>query len=202
MAIDQVHDLQKVYRKILHSMSRPGTVSTIKESAERNDYQLPCYDATLLSVLTLFDAEVTFHVIPENRDDVIEKISEYTLASYTPIHEADFVIVLREAEESEIIRAMSHSKRGSLIDPHASATWIMESVVGIGIEMQPGELILTGPGIKNQTQLQTAITSSIWQARNACVKEYPLGIDLILADEKAQIVCVPRTTKVEMAGVK
>lgn len=194
MAIDHVHDLQNVYRKLLHSMSRPGTISSLQELAVKNDAYLPSYNATFLVVMALFDAEVTFHVLPESRHDFIEKVSEYTLAVHKPINEADFVIVLEGAAESEVSQAMAACKKGSLIDPQASATWIIES----SHHMKDMKLRLTGPGIKDEAVLHTTINETIWQARNQCVKEYPLGIDCILVDAKAQIVCVPRTTKVEV----
>lgn len=197
MAIDQVHDLQQVYRKLLHSMSRPGTISSIQKNAERVDYNLPCYEATLLSAMTLLDAEVTFHILSENRQDLIEKISEYTLARFAPIDKADFVIVLREDTEAAIQQALEQCKDGNLIDPQQSSTWIVES----SLLSNNGELTLTGPGIQHTAQLDTSFSTALWQARNERTKEYPIGIDLIFADEASQIVCIPRTSSVKLMGV-
>ncbi|ASN07045.1 phosphonate C-P lyase system protein PhnH [Virgibacillus necropolis] len=197
MAIDQVHDLQQVFRKLLHSMSRPGTISSIQEVAAHTDASLPCFDATLLSAMTLLDAEVTFHILSENRQDLIEKISEYTLARFAPISEADYIIVLDDDNESSIVRAIEQCKNGNLIDPQASATWIIES----SPLSNNGELMLTGAGIKHTSQLHVSFTPLMWQTRNERKREYPLGIDLIFTDVKSQIVCVPRTTSVELSGV-
>ncbi|UOQ94695.1 phosphonate C-P lyase system protein PhnH [Halobacillus shinanisalinarum] len=198
MAIDQVHDLQKVYRKLLESMSRPGKISSLQEDLVDGDYKLSCYDATLLSALTLLDGEVTFHIISENDQDLAVKISEYTLARCCPVHEADYVIVLRDASESEMIRAMENCKNGSLIDPQSSATWIIESAP----LSNNGSITCTGPGIKDLSQLDVSFSSSFWQARHERTKEYPLGVDVIFTDEYSQIVCIPRTTSVTNAGVK
>lgn len=198
MTIDQVHDMQQVYRKLLHSMSRPGTISSIQDIAGRVDYKLPCYQATLLCLLTLLDAEVTFHILSDEKQELVEKISEYTLAKYAPINEADFVIVLHDDTESAIIQTIEHCKIGNLIDPQNSATWIIESPPIANGE----ELALTGPGIKHHAQLQVGFTPLMWQARNERTKEYPLGIDLIFVDDQAQLACVPRTTSVEMLEVK
>ncbi|WP_087973832.1 phosphonate C-P lyase system protein PhnH [Oceanobacillus rekensis] len=197
MAIDQVHDLQAVYRELLHSMSRPGSISFIQETVERAGHNLPCYDATFICAMTLLDAEVTFHILSKNNQDLIEKISEYTLASYAPASEADFIIILREDTEAEIIDCMEQCKIGNLIDPQKSSTWIIESTP---LSNERGRL-LSGPGIKTTSTLKASFTEALWQTRNECTKEYPLGIDMIFTDEKAQLVCVPRTTKIEMTEV-
>lgn len=199
MAIDHVHDLQMVYRKILDSMSRPGQVTSLQALANVNDYNVPCYDATLLTIMTFLDAEVTFHVLLDNEQNVIQKISEYTLAIHTSLDKADFVIVLQGTPESVISHAMTQSKQGSLMDPHTSATWIIETAFD---KQEVSQLMLAGPGVKNQTKLYTALTTDIWQVRNACVSEYPLGIDLIFTDDNLQVVCVPRTTKIDLMEVE
>lgn len=197
MTIDQVHDLQQVYRKILHSMSRPGTISSLTDIAERLDLNLPCYDATILSAMTFLDAETTFHILSEDQQELIEKISEYTSAKYAPINVADFVIVLREDTETAIQSAIQNCKNGTLIDPQLSSTWIIESAP----LSNEGELTLTGPGIQNTSKVHTSFNQSMWQARNEKTKEYPLGIDLIFTDEHAQVVCIPRTTSISIKEV-
>ncbi|MCZ8534740.1 phosphonate C-P lyase system protein PhnH [Psychrobacillus psychrodurans] len=197
MTFDQVHDLQQVYRLILHSMSRPGTISSLTDIAERVDMNLPCYDATILSAMTFFDAETTFHILSEDQQELIEKISEYTSAKYAPINEADFVIVLREDTETAIQTAINKCKNGTLIDPQLSSTWIIEST----LLSNEGELTLRGPGIQHTAQLHTSFDHSMWHARNEKTKEYPLGIDLIFTDENAQVVCIPRTTSISVMGV-
>ncbi|MFD2924012.1 phosphonate C-P lyase system protein PhnH [Halobacillus naozhouensis] len=198
MAIDQVHDLQKVYRKLLDSMSRPGKVCSLQEALVDVDSKLSCYEATLLSLMTLLDGEVTFHILSENHQDLSTKISEYTLAKCAPVDEADYIIALRDSSEASIISAVKQCKNGDLIDPQASATWIIE---GEPLSNH-GELTLTGPGIKDSAQLDVGFSPSFWQARQERTKEYPLGIDLILTDEHFQIVCVPRTTSVANAEVE
>ncbi|KQL37411.1 phosphonate C-P lyase system protein PhnH [Psychrobacillus sp. FJAT-21963] len=192
MAIDQVHDLQQVYRKILHSMSRPGTISSLSEIAERVDFNLPCYNATILSAMTFLDAESTFHILSEEQKDLIEKISEYTSSRYAPINEADFVIVLRDDTDTVIQKAMQQCKNGTLIDPQLSSIWIIESTP----LSDEGQWMLTGPGIQHKCQVQTRFNQSMWKARNEKTKEYPLGIDLIFTDEHEQVVCIPRTTTI------
>ncbi|WP_085992318.1 phosphonate C-P lyase system protein PhnH [Oceanobacillus senegalensis] len=193
MQIDSVHDMQVVYRKLLHSMSRPGTISSLETNVERLNHRLPCNRATFLLALTLFDAEVTFHVLPENQSDVAKKISEYTFARHTSMTEADYVIVLQSAEEDEITSKMKHCKIGSLQDPQESATWLMERK-----QIEEGrKWNLRGPGIKEQVQLHVDVSEQLWRARKERTKEFPLGIDIIFTDDQAQVVCIPRTTLVK-----
>ncbi|MDI2587300.1 phosphonate C-P lyase system protein PhnH [Psychrobacillus sp. NEAU-3TGS] len=197
MAIDQVHDLQQVYRKILHSMSRPGTISSLADNAKKVDFDLSCFHATFLSAMTFLDAEVTFHILSSTQQRLIDKISAYTSSKYAPINEADFIIVLQEDTEESIQHAFLECKNGTLIDPQHSSIWIMES----SILSNSGELTLTGPGIQHEARLHTSLSPLLWQARNERTKEYPLGIDLIFTDENAQVVCIPRTTTVEITEV-
>ncbi|WKA58416.1 phosphonate C-P lyase system protein PhnH [Planococcus shenhongbingii] len=197
MAIDQIHDLQQVYRKILHSMSRPGTISVLEE-AKQLDYELPCKKSTMLCAMTVLDAEVTFHILPGNQQKLIEKISEYTSARYAPIEEADFVIILKNASKEDVLQAMRQCKIGSLIDPQLSSTWIIESE-GLAEE---GNLSLSGPGIESHASLHAGMLESFWKARSSRIKEYPMGIDLIFVDDDSGIVCIPRTTRVIMTEVE
>lgn len=163
MAIDQVHDLQLTYRNLLHSMSRPGTISSVEKAAAQADYKLPCYDTTLISAMALLDAEVTFYILSEARQDLIEKISEYTLARFAPAEEADYVIVLRDDTEAAIIETLQKCKNGSLADPQESATWIIES----SPMSNDGEMWLAGgPGMKDTLQLDVSFTTPMWEARN------------------------------------
>lgn len=189
MAIDQIHDLQQVYRKLLHSMSRPGTISSMGQESGNVDVDFECANALMLSAMTLLDAEVTFHVLSETRRDLIEKISEYTSARHAPLQQADFIIVLQEDEESKVLEAMAQCKIGSLIDPQQSSTWIIETPA----LSNTGTLLLTGPGIETEARLSTGQSTGFWQARNSRIKEYPMGIDIIFADGSSQIACLPRT---------
>lgn len=192
MAIDQIHDLQQVYRKLLHSMSRPGAISVLEKEAKRLDYELPCKKSTMLCAMTVLDAEVTFHILPENDQGLIERISEYTSAKYASIEEADFVIILESDTEEAVLQAMQQCKIGNLIDPQLSSTWIIES----NRLAEEGCLVLSGPGIESQARLHAGMPVTFWEARSSRIKEYPMGVDLIFVDDDSQMVCIPRTTRV------
>jgi len=197
--MENVHDTQRFFRKILHSMSHPGMIVSTDNDADELDFQASCYQATMGAALTLLDAEVTFHVIPGAEQDVIDRISAYTLAAYAPIEQADFVFVLQDASEQEIITAMEKCKNGTLIDPEGSATWIMESPFLVSEE---DGWMLKGPGIRTTALFDANISPSIAQTRNKRIREYPLGIDIIFVEETGNIASIPRTTSMELLEVK
>ncbi|SDH98377.1 alpha-D-ribose 1-methylphosphonate 5-triphosphate synthase subunit PhnH [Alteribacillus persepolensis] len=199
MMVDQIHDTQHVYRKLLHSMSRPGTISSVQKAASHVHKRQLCFDSTFLSALTLLDGEVTFHVLSDySQQAFAAAIAEYTLAKFASIEQADYIFVLDDASEASLLTAVNHCKNGYLINPQFSATLIIES----SPVTHDHQLLLTGPGIKNEATLQTGCSPSFWEARNVRTKEYPLGIDVIFTDETDQVVCIPRTTSVAYAEVE
>lgn len=199
MAIDQVHDLQQVYRTILDCMARPGTIRRLEQSTGLVEEQIPCNEAIVLCALTVLDAEVSFYIIADEDKEgkLAELISSYTMARESSIEQADFIIVLQDAVKDEVHKALSLCKMGDLINPQQSATWIVETA---NLSNNQG-VTMHGPGIKQFKQLQTGCWKEFWQTRNRKVKEYPLGIDLLFADDSNQISCVPRTTSVELTEV-
>lgn len=189
--IDTVHDTQETYRQLLDSMARPGKISELKEI---EGHFLPCQQGTFLTAMTLFDAEVSFHVVSDN--GLAQPLAEITFAIHTTAENADYIIVPEYATEEEILSVMESCRIGTLSDPQQSSTWIIEQK-RIGNE---AELFLTGPGIKEQVHFQTELSESFWDARNVKVKEFPLGIDLIFSDTNRRLASIPRTTKVYRTG--
>ncbi|WP_343456879.1 phosphonate C-P lyase system protein PhnH [Ornithinibacillus sp. JPR2-1] len=196
MMMNIVHDTQAVFRNLLHSMSRPGEISKLNETSI-NLSSRTCHQATMLTMLTLFDAEIGFHILTNDQQNELQKqIMDYTSAKIVPMEEADFVIVLQGTDDSTIVQAMEKCKIGNLIDPQYSATWILECE-----SIKTGRsLRLSGPGINQQTTIQVNLSNGILAKRNELVKEYPLGIDMIVTDASLQVVCIPRTTTIEPLG--
>lgn len=191
MAIDVVHDLQEVYRQVLHSMSRPGCIENIQDKVAKCSYHLSCYDSTMLMAMMLLDAEVTFHVVSEKGSELTNQLAELTLAKQKNVREADYIFITRDAPTEMIKDVLQLAKVGSLTNPQASATIIMETAH----LSNDSSLYLTGPGIKS-TYTLFVDGAEVWLDIRASVnKEYPLGIDIICVDEAANIACLPRTTK-------
>ncbi|ALX50019.1 phosphonate C-P lyase system protein PhnH [Lentibacillus amyloliquefaciens] len=193
MPVDYVHDLQNVYRQLLDSMARPGKINELLKEPERSNENLPCFDATLLTALTLLDGEVTFYIISGQQAELADKFSSYTLAKQTEIDEADFIFAMQDAPIQAILEGLDCCKCGSLENPQHSATWLIESNT---LTNDPS-VTLTGPGIQHYETLQTEVPQTIWAKRNAISQEFPLGIDMIFIDDKARTACVPRSTIVD-----
>ncbi|KGA99035.1 hypothetical protein AJ85_15055 [Alkalihalobacillus alcalophilus ATCC 27647 = CGMCC 1.3604] len=194
--IDEVHDLQRVFREILKGMSRPGTITNVLQDDSNSDQhqeQYPCALPMWLTLLTLLDSEVCYSVLADNVEEIKNKISAYTLAKFTDVKQADFIIVLKESDEVDVKQALQQCKIGTLVDPQQAATWIFEVEV---ISSEP-QLQLKGPGIKAVQNLQVKGVTNMWGERLERVKEYPLGIEMIFAAQNGDLVCIPRTTKVE-----
>lgn len=196
MNVDIVHDIQQAYRKVVDSMSRPGRLSNLSEEAKKVQTEMECFHATFVLTLMLLDTEVTFHVVSDYQESITTYLNQMTYAKVTTIDQADFIFVLQDAASDQIEYAINKAKIGNLIDPHESATIIVEvDQLTLG-----QEFIFKGPGIEheNQVMIEKNEKMGAWiDNRAEKNKEYPLGIELIFVDREHRIVCVPRTTQIQ-----
>lgn len=192
MKLDMVHDIQSVYRKVLNAMSRPGILENINEEAEKNDIDINFYSGSFLVMLMVLDREVSFNVVSEQGNDVSKLISEITYAQAKPVEEADYIFVLEDKCSESLDEIIEKSKIGDLVDPQKSATIIAE----VQCISKDGDIELEGPGIQDVNKIGICSNKKWINARKNKNEEYPLGIDLIFIDEKSNLVCIPRTTKI------
>jgi alpha-D-ribose 1-methylphosphonate 5-triphosphate synthase subunit PhnH len=184
-----VYPTQKVFRVLVEAMSHPGRV-----------YQLPAYQATdpwdtsLLAVTrTLLDHEATFAFIGENAA-LAEAVFATTKAPQVEVDDADYVIIEGNRSSGQIADA----KRGSSAYPDQGATLIYVLPESDGEPTSPcTDIILSGPGIKEpfSPQLKGLSVEELTEIHylNA---EYPLGIDSMFLGGNAQVMCIPRSTKI------
>lgn len=192
MKLNSVHDLQSVYRKLVDSTSRPGLISDLGPEAYKLADTVDFSESILLLALTLLDPEVSFKVYSKKSHLVSEKISQLTYAKKEDADAADYIFVLKDAEEGSLVDAIQKSKPGTLKDPHQSATIITE-VHSISDDEQ---LILTGPGIQESNTVAVGENDSWVEARRFKNTEYPMGIDLLFLDQQHQLLALPRTTQI------
>ncbi|CRK82205.1 phosphonate C-P lyase system protein PhnH [Neobacillus massiliamazoniensis] len=192
MQIDLVHDIQTAYRKVIDSMSRPGVISDLHEVTAKADFHIGCNPLIEVLALMLLDTEVTFNVVSVREEKITRLINQLTYAKAADTDKADFIFVLKDCDQKGLEAAIRSAKLGSLINPHESATFIIETEsVSTGTE-----LFLTGPGIEAEHALGIAAAETWLDIRNEKNKEYPLGIDIILTDANDSILCLPRTTQI------
>jgi alpha-D-ribose 1-methylphosphonate 5-triphosphate synthase subunit PhnH len=195
MRLDPVHDLQRVFRKILAATASPGGIVELAREAELLDLELPINKGVLLVALALLDAETSFFAASANSAyqagaaSPSEAISHLTYAKAAYPDEADFVFVLGREGAAEAIAA---AKAGTLVDPHLGATLIVE----VDSLDEGGGLELTGPGIESSARLGVLPSPDWTAAREAKNAEFPLGVDLILVDSKYRLTSLPRTTRI------
>lgn len=189
MSLDLVYDIQAVYRKVLNAMARPGKIENVSNQCNKIEYSFNCYKSTNIVLLTLLDAEVSFCFNNNINLDDVEMINQITYSKSKSADEADFIIITKDCDD--IYEIMNRAKIGELRNPHRSATVIIEVD-----EMNNNEgIVLVGPGIKSTQKLKIS-NYDLWkEIREKKNKEFPLGIDIILTDEKGNIACIPRTTK-------
>ncbi len=198
MKLDMVHDIQRVYRKVVDCMSKPGHINNICEEASRIDLDIDFYNSTVVLMLMLLDPEVSFKIFSINEDKITKLVNQLTYAKAETVENANFIFVLRDTEEANIGKAFERGYEGSLIDPHSSATIIIES----GSITKDKDLILSGPGIKDKNYVTIDLPHNWIEKRSLKNTEYPLGVDTIIVDGDSNLLCLPRTTEISKQVVK
>ena len=191
MRLDFVHDLQKVFRKILAAIAGPGSIVDLCAEADLFDLETGMNKGILLVALTLLDTETSFAVSASDPGPKGKAISQLCYSKVVDLELADFVFVL---EGGDAAAAIAGARPGSLIDPHLGATLIIE-VPSLGVGK---ELILSGPGIESSAGLDVGMGTQWLAARSAKNVECPLGVDLLLVDRNFHLAALPRTTRVGM----
>lgn len=183
LALDPIWmpDIQQTnFRSMLDAMARPGTCHRLGKT--------PSDGPAVLAVLaTLLDAEVSLadphKLLREDDWPMLQAVRVATeLADY---------LVCDGGRIPDIT-----PKIGTLSSPEQSATLILVvRALGRGDTL----LNLSGPGIEHTCSQRISGLNRQWlDIREDWICAFPLGVDLILADE-TQIVALPRTTRVELS---
>jgi len=207
LKLDPVHDLQKTFRTLLDCTARPGTVGHTAVELERLDIAVSLNKTLLLLGLTLLDAETSFCVVADALNGYTNLVSRLTYARPGPATEAAFIMLPLAAMDSDAHRsehdAILRARRGTLIDPHQGATFIVEieSILETA-DQSAATWLLSGPGIQQSATLclcsgDRARMRSLIAARNEACQEFPLGIEVILVDAAGRLVCLPRSTIIQ-----
>ncbi|MBB3330814.1 alpha-D-ribose 1-methylphosphonate 5-triphosphate synthase subunit PhnH [Halomonas campaniensis] len=179
MGVWQPPRQQRAFRGLLTAFSYPGRVVHLADDGE---------SATLLLLATLTDGASRL-ADPERRlaEDDIRRLGVRSSA----VESADFVLC-GAAHPPQMTPRL-----GSLENPEQGATLIIQvPALEEGIELH-----LTGPGIQAEQTLRVAgVDPAWWRLRDEWNVHFPLGVDLILASERA-VAVLPRTTRLTVEGV-
>ncbi|WP_336863513.1 phosphonate C-P lyase system protein PhnH [Peribacillus frigoritolerans] len=196
MNLDVVHDIQTVYRKLVTATSRPGTLVALDREARTLDVQMECLSSTILLARTVLDPEVSFKVISKAEEAVSRMINQLTYSKPVDLPEADFIFILHDAPEEQMKEALNKAKVGNLLNPHESAMIILE----VPDVTKGDSMILSGPGIQDESFLSLPNVSAWLAARNEKNMEFPLGIDMYFVDQQDRLIALPRTTQIRENG--
>ncbi|MCE0495284.1 phosphonate C-P lyase system protein PhnH [Vibrio salinus] len=192
---DEVHDSQQCFRRLLKAMSEPGTIVTL----DRCDGFGALMPATTQVLLTMADAMTSlwFSSQLQSDSDISDNIRFHCSAPVVMSQqEADFA-VFSSRDQSEYDWLSPQFDIGDEAYPDRSATVIVE----VESFYEGSELTLTGPGIRQERVvclggLSESLFSYLEQRQERVA--FPLGVDFIFTSGR-QVMCFPRTTKVEVA---
>ncbi len=190
---DEVFDAQLHYRMLLDSMARPGKINVLHDVDVQ---QIPAgiNKTSLLIALALLNTDASFYVEEKTDNEIAKYIALHSSAPMVSVQNADFVFV-SGLQYTGLIPSL---KRGTLSYPEDSATIIIDvdSISSLA-SAQSLQLTLKGPGVKDtQTIYLTGLNPAILDDVKEQNMEFPLGIDLILTDNKNCIVCIPRSNEI------
>jgi alpha-D-ribose 1-methylphosphonate 5-triphosphate synthase subunit PhnH len=197
---DMVHGTQRIFRKLLDCMARPGEIQSISEEIAPIEAMegFPC---SLQGIaFTLIDREVQFHVLANHSETIKRALEWKTYSKFSSILSADYIFISHPENVKNIAEFMQHIKKGTLSDPHDSATVVLcvEGISNTNIHSSSLKLTMSGPGIASNKTVYIRGLSAKWiEERNIATGEFPLGIDLILTTNEGDIMAVPRTTLLE-----
>lgn len=104
--------------------------------------------------------------------------------------QAEIVVVAGTRSGGGIVRAF----RGTEEAPERGATVLyVLSEPGSGTSVR-----LSGPGINGSIETALPLPPVELLDRNSAYSEWPLGVDLMIVDESARVLALPRTTRVEV----
>ena len=184
---DKVFDTQRIYRLTLDAMARPGKVNFL--SARRLNPPSGLNQAAAAVALTLLDNETGFCVLPSE-----QAINDYLMlntgAAFYPVNFAEFIIVSGKENHAQLREVCC----GTLISPEKGATLII-MVDSLGATASGMKLQLSGPGIKDSSYLHiSGLDKENLEVISEMNQEYPLGVDVIYADNAGNVACVPRSS--------
>lgn len=184
---DPVGTSQTVFRALMDAMSRPGTIHPLPK-VTAPPAPLTASASALIATLADADTPIWLDAAMTKTSSVRDWIVFHTGAPVVS-HPSDAAFAIVAAPQN--LSALNGFSLGTQEFPDRSTTVILQvSTLSDGVQ-----LVLEGPGIKEQAQLAPAPMpqhfEAQWQANRAA---FPRGVDLILAAPDC-VAALPRSTR-------
>ena len=188
---DPISDSQYVFKSLLKSMSEPGIVGDIPDTARQQSLDGSSIYSTSWSIArAFFDHDTVIYVSPTlHSENLIRSIKFQTDARITDRQEgADFALITLAELNSD-----NNFKVGTIERPHESCTVIIQVEAVDKADLQ---IEISGPGIESTRTLgiDGLKTEQITLIKNNH-KLYPCGLDFVFCSPQA-FIALPRTTAV------
>lgn len=182
---------QGVFRIVMDAMARPGTIRSLESSMTGVKPPAPLSSATGAVALTLCDADTPVWLTQALRQSPARAwIAFHTGA---PLVEQKVEARFAFVERGGVVPGFGQFALGTQEYPDRSATLVLEIDALTGGPAYRA----TGPGIRDHADFAPRglpdVFAALWAENRAL---FPRGVDLILV-AGAEIVCLPRTTKLE-----
>lgn len=191
---DNVFDAQEHYRLLLDCMARPGEVRTLTAPVVHPPVGI--HASAALVGFALLNADASFYAAGPGGEAVASYLRENTDGVPRDVSEADFIFMAGETAEAAAL--IDRVRVGTLPYPEGGATIVLSVA-----SLEKGELtlLLSGPGVATENALYiSGLHIDILEAVQQQNEEFPLGIDLILADPQGKIAAIPRSSRVRWGG--
>jgi len=152
---------------------------------------------TVLAMIlqTLLDHEVSFCLEPKGDAGFSTMLTETTGSRLSSTDRADYIVITDGAGPDVIRKA----KKGTLAFPDSNATLIF----CVDDDLERPNVKLSGPGIPDASPCQPTLgglTDGVYRALRAANAAFPLGLDCMVVTPTGRVMCIPRSSTIEMGG--
>lgn len=173
---------QRVFRQLMNAFAYPGRIEPLCPGADAQG-------ALTRILATLLDGEVSL----ADLDAQVSPLGWARLEVRRDVPERSNFVLARGDRAPDF-----QPRLGTLESPEGGATVL----VRVGALGRGGELRLSGPGIRGERRMAVTGLDPAWiEARSQWNGAFPMGVDLILVDDR-QLAALPRTTRIHTEGAR